>query len=439
MNRRVLGGLAAGSLLGGALAVAFKPSFYPPYDESVGYVNIAKGIGRWVPSYYAGRVLHPLFVRLLAIVFRVPIDARLFVWASAIALTVFFACLGVSYATESFSTPRLWLLLAATAAIVDPYRNYYWHDLFYAALCALFFLALRANWWLSLPFVFLLYITRESTIVLVVALVTLAALRRRWAFCFSALAAGLAGLLVEGSLVRRAVPNNHGIPMAFVDVLKIPYNFALNIFGLEFWANTNAATTPPPHWIAKLPAWLPLGNIHEMGFSGFLWDQPLRTLLVLSTAFGVLPLIVIRAARRGWGRLLFGRFELALACVYGALMFVLTPLQGTTPARYVLYAWPLFWLFGVAGLEGVIPERGRRIAIVALSVCAAWTPAIVRLAMTRSIPQGPESFSDVSNTGLLISLALVGAIYAFAWRITGSGALEIEDAGLEGPGATSKP
>ncbi|MGB7310994.1 MAG: hypothetical protein WBC67_18185, partial [Candidatus Acidiferrales bacterium] len=130
---------------------------------------------------------------------------------------------------------------------------------------------------------------------------------------------------------------------------------------------------------------------------------------------------VIRAGR-GRGRSLVQRFDLALACVYGALMFILAPLQGTTPARYILYAWPLFWLFGVAELEAVIPERRRRrLAIVALSACAAWAPAIVRLAMTRSAPHGPESLSEVSDKGLLISLALVAVIYVCGWRLAEPG------------------
>jgi hypothetical protein len=216
--------------------------------------------------------------------------------------------------------------------------------------------------------------------------------------------------------VARALPDAHGIPVVFVDALKVPYNFALNICGLEFWANTIAATTPAPRWTTGVPGWLPLGNIHQVGFIAFLWDQPLRTLLVLSTAFGILPLIAIRAGR-GWGRSLFRRFDLALACVYGALMFILAPLQGTTPARYILYAWPLFLLFGVAAFETAIPERRRRIAIVALSACAAWAPAVVRLLMTRSAPQGPESLSNLSDKGLLISLAFVVVMYVCGWRL----------------------
>ncbi|HEX4075426.1 MAG TPA: hypothetical protein VHX49_08515 [Candidatus Acidoferrales bacterium] len=419
MKRRVFATAGIGCAIGALLAIVFRPSLYPTYVEGIAYLLIAKLDFRGIPVYYAGRVLHPLVVRLVAHAFHVPIDARPFLWVSAASLIVLFACLGAYYGLEFPSTPGLWLLLAVTATLVDQYRNYYWHDLFYTALCALFFLALRANWWLALPIIFLLYVTRESTIVLVVALVAITAFRRQWAFCLSALAVGLAGMGVEAVLLRHALPNSAGISMVLLDVLKIPYNFALNICGLEFWTNTNATTIQAPKWIASLPTWLHLGKIHQVGFSGFFWELPARTFLLLLTSFGVLPLIAIRTARRGWGRLLPRRFDLATACVYGTLMFVLAPLQGTAPARYILYAWPLFWLFGVAEMEAAIPERRRRIAIVALSACAAWIPAVVRLVMTRSLPQGPESLSDVSDKGLLISLALVAVIYVCGWRLAG--------------------
>ena len=417
VNRRVFATAGIGCALGAALAIVFRPSIYPTYVEGIAYLLIAKLDFRWIPVYYAGRVFHPLVVRAVAHLFHVPIDAHPFLWVSAASLIVFLGGLGAYYGLDFPSTPSLWLLLTVTATVMDQYRNYYWHDLFYAALCALFFLALRANWWLALPIVFLLYVTRESTIVLVVALVAITALRRQWAFCLSAVAVGLAGMGTEAALLRHALPNSHRISMVLLDALKIPYNFAFNILGLEFWTNDNAATNSAPIWVVNLPAWLHLGTIHQVGFSGFFWDWPVRTLVLLCTAFGILPLVVIRSARQ-WRRALEARFDVAAACVYGTLMFILAPLQGTAPARYILYAWPLFWIFGVAELEAMIPERRRRIAIVALSLCAAWVPALVRLAMTRSAPYGPESLSDVSNKGLLISLALVAAIYVWGWRIT---------------------
>lgn len=416
MNRQALTTLGAGCLLGAVLALVFRPSLYAPYAEARDYVNIANLNFTQISGYYAGRVLHPLFVRLVASAFHVPIDAHTFLCVSAAALIIFFASLGVYYGLEFPSSPGLWLLLAVTATIVDQYRNYYWHDLFYAALSALFFLALRANYWISLPIVLLLYVTRESTIILVVALIAVTAFQRQWAYCLSAAAVGVTGMILEAALVARALPNHHGISMGLLDALKIPYNFAFNFCGLEFWTNTNAATNDAPKWIANLPVWLHLGNIHQVGFSGFFWERPASTLLVLSTSFGILPLVVIRSAAWAWKRSLLRRCDLAVACLYGTLMFVLAPLQGTDPARYVLYGWPVFWILGVAVLEGLFFDRRKRFEIVLLSVCAAWAPAAVRFA-TGPRARGPERFSEVSHMGLLISLAFVIAIYIWAWRV----------------------
>ena len=379
---------------------------------AVAHLNFAPAAG-----YYASRVLHPLTARMIAQIFHVPIDAHVFLVLSVVSLIVFFTCLGAYYGMELGPSPSLWLLLAVTAPVVDSYRNYYWQDLFYAALCAVFFLALRANWWSSLPFILLLFVTRESVVVLVAAMVLVTAMRRRWKYCFSAIAVGLIGMSIKSRLVAHALPNEHGIPVGMLDALKIPYNFLLNICGLEFWTNTIAQFAEPPEWVRNLPPWVHLGNIHQVGFSGFHWDRPVRTLVVMAAGFGLLPLIMSMAAKRERIRSLVQRTDLATACVYGVLMFILVPLQGTAPARYVLYAWPVFWIFGVAELEVAIPDLRRRAAIVVLSVCAAWTPAVVRLVMTRSVPQGPDSFSDVSDAGLLISLAVLAVIYAVGWRL----------------------
>jgi hypothetical protein len=292
----------------------------------------------------------------------------------------------------------------------------------------------------------------------VVALVFTAALRREWKFGLAAALVGLAGMKVDSALVARALPNHHGISIALLDVLKIPYNFALNVCGLEFWTNTNAATLDPPTWVARLPAWLHLGNIREVGYSGFSWTRPAQTLLILSTAFGLLPMAIIgpavgdsgdsnppsqvnprskdavpgqqqnresrklRDLKNLWGvsdlwrQQKLCRPDIAAASAYGALIFVLTPLIGTTPSRYVLYAWPLFWLFGVSILQTRFSRTRKRVHFVLLSLCAAWIPAFVRLVTGPSIG-GPQSLSTVTSPGLIVSLALVGSIYIFGWHV----------------------
>lgn len=346
-----------------------------------------------------------------------PIDAHVFLWLSVASLIAFFVFVAIYYGLEYSSASGIWLFLLVTATLVDQYRNYYWHDLFYAALCALFFLALRANVWTSLPLVLLLYMTRESTIVLVVALVAVAAVRRRWGLCFAAALVGLIGMKLDSALLARALPNKHGIPVFFLDFLKLPYNFAYNICGLEIWTNTNASTLPPPIWTAHIPAWLNLGHIREIGSCGFFWQNPASTFLVLASAFGILPLALFRVAKmRGWKLRWPQRIDLATALLFGALMFALTPLTGTTPARYVLYGWPAFWIFGVAVLNDAFTTWRKRAYVVIFSLCVSWTPALVRLMLGPSI-SGAQSISTVTATGLIVSIALVLLLNAIAWPL----------------------
>jgi len=416
VSRSILVTLGLALVLGSVLAWAFRPDLYAPYDEGRAYVMIANGDHSPVYSYYAGRVFHPFVARAVAQVAHVPIDARLFRWISTAALISLFLLLGANYGLDYSRTGAIWLFLLLTPAVVDPYGNYYWHDLFYAALCALFLLALRANPWIALPIVLLLYLTRESTVVLVAALVMIAATRRRWAYCFAALLVGLAAMKVDSALVARGLPNNEGIPVMLLDVLKVPYNFLYNVCGVELWINTNAATLDPPIWATHVPAWLHLGNIREIGYSGFSWQRPGLTLLTMATAFGIMPLAAIQRLARDGRRLFLGRFDISTALVYGGLMFFLTPLVGTAPSRYVLYGWPIFWLFGVSALQTALPDWRQRIEVVLLSVCVSWIPALVRLATGPAI-RAPQSVSTVTSLGLGISLALVFTAYIFGWQM----------------------
>lgn len=407
-----------------ALAAVFKPASYPAYNEGKYYFGVARGDSSRVYSYYGARVSHPLFVRSVAAVAGMPLDARVFLGVSIASLIALFVLLGVYFGIEFADHPLsgawnwawIWVLLPATATVIDQYRNYYWHDLFYAALCALFFLALRADWRLSLPVLLALYLTRESTFVLVLALVAVAALRRRWVLAASALLVGIAGMAVDARLMAHTLPNHEGLPIFLLDALKIPYNFALNFCGLELWTNANAATVGTPRWVADVPAWLHLGNIRQIGFIGFTWVRPLQLLVVVCSAFGTLPALLGRLMAKGWGRDLFKRFDLTVAFGYGAMMFLLAPLTGTTPLRYELYAWPVFWLFGVAVLNAAVSDTRRRIELVLLCGVASWVPAIVRFA-SGPRPVGPESINAVSTAGVLLSLLILAPIYVRSWRL----------------------
>jgi len=410
MSRRT-GVIAFSLYLGTVLALMFRPGAYPPHFEGIDYVKIARGNYTQMETFYAGRVLHPLVVRAVAAAAHVPIDWRAFLWVAMASLVVLFGLLGTYFALETPAEAWLCVPLLATATVIEQYRDYYWHDLFYAMLCAAFFLTLRWNRWASLPILFLLYVTRESTLVLAVVVVVAAALWRQWAFSGAALAVGVAGAKITGALVARAQPSHHGISMLMLDALKIPYNFALNICGLEFWVNTDASTIgDAPKWIVDLPPWLHLGEIHQVGYCGFFWQRPAETAVLIASAFGILPLLVIMAILRKRGAPPLGKFHLRVAFAYGLLMFALTPLVGTVPARYVLYAWPLFWIFATALIHPVMRDTRTRVEFVGLCVLAAWVPAIVRVF---SGPPNfePDYFVDLSSAGLIASLAILAAIY----------------------------
>jgi hypothetical protein len=361
-------------------------------------VAMASGDDSHLHSYYAGRVLHPWAVHALARIQHRPADAAVFRQMSDISLTVALAALSLYYAVEGYS----WALLifAATPILIDQYRNYYWADLFYLAVWLVFLLVLRSNIWLSLPFVFALYLTRESTSILVASLVIMGVLKGNKLFVAGSLAAGFAGASLTSLRVSSALPNTHGIAIWMLDLLKVPFNFALNILGVSLWTNTIASTTAPPVKSITLPTFLQIGNIVQVGYIDWTWTRPAAVALFLISAFGVLPLMAFRAIRIG------SRdnepLDQGVSRLFGAFMLILTPLTGTTPSRYILYSAPLFWIVGVRWMGNwswrrIVPFAG-------LSLAVAWFPVFVRLAGDRAFIRS-ISLLPARPAQLLVSLA----------------------------------
>jgi hypothetical protein len=410
-----------GLCLATCLGLGFRPNAYPPYFEGRDYFDIANGNYGHIEGYYAGRILHPLAVRSLASILHLPIDWRAFLIVSAASLVTLFCALGAYFGLEFKARPWVYLSLAVTPIVVDQYRAYYWHDLFFAALLAVFFLALRANRWTSLPILFLLFMTRESTMILAFAFVVVATLRREWLLSASAIVVAAAGAKSAGALVTHALPQHNGLPVLVLDLLKIPYNFALNVCGLEFWTNTNAATiTDPLKWVANVPPWLPLGKIHQIGYCGFFVERPVKLLLLALSAFGVMPVFVALSVLRGNRDLLVKKFDYSVAILYGVLMFVLAALTGTNPARYVLYAWPAFWIFGAALVYQSFQTRERKLAeFLVLSLLAAWTPLIVKFASGATLA-APSNFFDLSIMQMVTSLMILVVLYVWWFRVMSS-------------------
>jgi hypothetical protein len=253
------------------------------------------------------------------------------------------------------------------------------------------------------------------------AFIAVAAFRREWFLSASAIVVAAAGAKTTGALVTHALRQHNGLPVLVLDLLKIPYNFALNVCGLEFWTNTNAATiTDPLKWVANVPSWLPLGNIHQIGYCGFFVEPPLKLLLLAFSAFGVIPMFVALSVIRGNRELLLKKFDYSVAILYGALMFVRAALTGTNPARYVLYAWPAFWIFGAALVYLKFQARDRKLAeFLVLSLFAARTPMIVKIASGTTMA-APVSFFDLSVMQMVASLMILIVLYAWSFKVMSS-------------------
>jgi len=372
---------------------------------------MAAGDDSHLHSYYAGRVLHPWVVRALAQILHRPPDAATFRLMSDISLAVALAMLSIYYALEGCN----WALLffTATPIVIDQYRNYYWADLFYLAVWLVFLLVLRSNIWLSLPIVVALYLTRESTIILIASLIMVGVLKGKKLFVAGSLAAGFAGASLTSLRVSSAIPNAHGIPIWMLDLLKVPFNFALNVAGVSLWTNTIASTTAPPVKSFVLPTFLQIGNITNVGYIDWSWTRPAAVVLFLISAFGLLLLSTFHSIRIGKTK--YEPIYEAVSHLFGAFMLILTPLTGTTPSRYVLYSAPLFWIISVRWMRNWSCRRV--VPLAGLSLAIAWFPVFVRLAGDRGfIPS--ITLLPTTPAQLLVSLAFSTlALYALSTRI----------------------
>jgi len=387
------------------LGLLFWPSLYDPYLEGNDYVALAHLNYSRVYSYYGGRIVHPLLVRIVSWAAGAPISGESFRWVSFASLLLLFILLSLFYGRRLKGPTWLFLGLGATALVVDQYRNYYWQDLFDAVVCAAFLFVMGKNKWASLPLLLLLYLTKESAVVLVFVIVVVALMKGQRAYAATAVITGAVAMVVSSLLVAHAIPNKHGIPVIVVDALKIPYNFCFNVLGLEFWTNTNADTIlATPTWIVNLPAWIHLGNIRQFGYCGFDWRRPADLLILFGSGFGSLPVLFLR--RDLFFRIWRSDLTMTVAALYGLLMWVLTPLVGTGPQRYFLYAWPLFLLFGIVLLSE--STSGKRLyTFSAISLAAAWTPAFIRF-FTSTPLIGPTSVSWTdSSRAVIVCVVLV--------------------------------
>jgi hypothetical protein len=358
------------------------PPHQEPYEDGQDYFRIAEGNPSSAYSYYAGRVFHPWLARAAAEISGSSLQDG-FRLVSVLSLLMFGFVVTIPN-RQSFLAIGFAVLTIAAPVVISAYQAYYFQTLCYSAILAGGLLVLKERRWLFLPFLVLLYLTRESTVLITIALVTLATLRKDSRFAVAVAIVSVCCLITVRILVSQGIPDKHGLNPFLFYGLKIAYSLAYNFFGLVFWTNTNATTIvciPSVRWDVSSIAML--GKIKEIGFCGFYPELPLHSALLLVTAFGVCPAIIWLCRSSLFRLLRTGTYDLALATSFGVLALLSAYFTGPGMGgyRYMMYTWPLFIYMSlwILSLFGVVASSRDVVLLLVCQFIALWLPFSVFL------------------------------------------------------------
>ena len=259
---------------------------YEPVPDSGHYIHMAGGQMQLAPKPFANRILHPFVAQGLVQTTGCGVDlafAMLAIAAFCLLVTAI-SCL----TPESLSGVEMAALLASPL-LFNLFRNWYLPDLWHAAWLAFFLLALHRRWFVSsLAILFILQISRESTVLLALVVVLLAVVQRRWKYAIGAGIAVALGILVVRHFTKSAQPNIHHMNDLAYLVAKVPANTLANLLGVIPWTDSYQQQMPEfypgaPLWKMAVPHGLPSGGIHEIGIYRIDPQQPLRTALLWLT------------------------------------------------------------------------------------------------------------------------------------------------------------
>ena len=253
---------------------------------------------------------------------------------------------------------------------------------------------------------FLLFLTRETTILLGVILVAVSWFRGKKLFALGALVVVIISFLVSGSISGIGQPNSHDLnPLVFM-MFKFPYHFLANGMGVRLWVTGYDFCEPVLK--LQLPPLGVLGSIREVGFCGFDAALPLRNYIALFSTFGVMPLAFVYAfAKKGWRTMKELPFWFPVAVIYGLAMYAVSIPAGTGVSRIVGYAWPVFLLATPFLVAPFVRENRRFLAKFAgTQVFAAWMPFIVQ-----------EAGGFASVPVMFFTLAALGAAYVYTFLL----------------------
>ncbi|MDO8752057.1 MAG: hypothetical protein Q7J22_00675 [Candidatus Wolfebacteria bacterium] len=374
----------------------------PKYGGDVEWY-IAAAEGRWneLIEPYSARFLHPFLVTTLSRI--LPLDIYQSFSVIAVVSIFLFFLVNIAMLKDTLKRPLLLVPLFFIPYFFDTLRYTFHPDALYLMLTALFFLTLfYKKESLSLVILFLLFLTRESTLLLGIMFMGVSWVRSKKLLALAVLVVMLISLYAVGRVKDVGQPNPHQLSGPIYMASKLSYNFMTNALGIVPWVNTSNRCDPALK--ISLPPLQSLGDVRAIGVCGFDGSGPARSLITLLTIFGIAPLVLVYVWRKRKSILKELPLWMLLALIFGVAHFILGVMAGTGVQRLVGYGWPAFLLvtpFVLAAFLRLDKKFLLKLSLVHLFV--AWLPLVVQRVAGDTIFETP----------FIIFVVLVMYMYAF--------------------------
>jgi len=376
----------------------------PTYGgDSEWYIAAANGRLNELIEPYSTRFLHPFLVGWIS--HQLPLDIHQTFLVVTVASVFLFMIVNVFLLKDTVRSPFLLIPLFFLPYFFATLREIFQPDAFYILLTALFFLLLRYKMEGGcLVTLFLLFLARESTMLLGLIFAAIGWLRSKKFLAITAIGVVMISLYTMGVMRNAGQPNIHHLSTPVYMVFKFSYNSMTNVLGLKPWINTHSNCEPAFRF--RLPPLKSLGSVREVGFCGFDLSLPAQTIITLLTTFGIAPLVLFYVLRKRKGIIRSFPFWMLIALIYGIAHYFIGVAAGTGVQRLVGYGWPAF-LVVVPILIQKLFEADKKI-ILKLSLVhlfVAWLPLLTY-----------RMNGDTAGSAMFIIFLAMGA-YCYAFRI----------------------
>ncbi len=307
------------------------------FDSDSGfYLSMSLGEFDGINAPFRQRVLQPILAGGLNVILGYGVGHFIIAIGSLGALVS-----GIWWLLKKYHVPNIWAI-AGFAGIWVPVltTEIFLPDFLAAALFVAVLIFIQKKQWGAVTLLFCpLVMIRESYLIAGLILLVLMLRKKQFIDGILMFSSGLVGYLIA-MWMSAGASNTHGLGGVAYLLMKMPFNFIKNMFGLPIWTNTLAEHfTLAPIWKMELPNWLQVGGINQIGLTAWQGDWMALNWLLVLCSFGLfnMLLLVNRKVLLQNDSNLFIRFVI----LYGGVTLVIAPLSGASVQRLYPYAWPL--------------------------------------------------------------------------------------------------